>query len=73
MWLYFNYAASSGPSAAFGQVFTQLVSLLTDFDHPLSLKLPSIVRKVLYTPTVGLGNTYGDKSRRFSGMLNSKS
>ena len=45
------------------------VSLLTDFDHLLNSKLPLIVRKMLYTLTVGLGNA----SRRFSGTLNSKS
>ena len=32
------------------------VSLLTDFDHLLNSKLPLIVRKMLYTITVGLGN-----------------
>ena len=45
------------------------VSLLTDFDQLLNSKLPLIVRKMLYTLTVGLGNA----SRRFSGTLNSKS
>ena len=45
------------------------VSFLTDFDHLLNSKLPLIVRKMLYTLTVGLENA----SRRFSGTLNSKS
>ena len=36
--------------------FLTTISLLTDFDHPLILKLPLIVRKVLWFPYSRLGS-----------------
>ena len=43
--------------ACLRSTFLTTISLLTDFDHPLILKLPLIVRKVLWFPYSRFGSS----------------